>query len=205
MGALRVRRNQAPPIAAHCRPGLIEGVRVSAVKTTSTPSLPSTILGSTRYYLDPHSGTLLQRADATACWYRWLFNGFQQALDSSRPASTKPTLSHFATRRRMRLSAIRCLRKRRVHEWDIASKEDTTHYPSPRCSGSGDHCPQASCVRGADALRDQQHQAARRLARARHSSERQPVAHSGCVDRLARGACRRFAWRCGQRRRITPR
>ena len=45
---------------------------------------------------------------------RRLFNGFHQALDISRPASTTPTLSHFAKRRRMRLSAIRCLRKRRV-------------------------------------------------------------------------------------------
>ena len=26
----------------------------------------------------PHSGALLQRADATARWYRWLFNGFHR-------------------------------------------------------------------------------------------------------------------------------
>jgi hypothetical protein len=32
----------------------------------------------------------------------------------SRPSSTMPTLSHFAIRRRMRLSAMRCLRKRMI-------------------------------------------------------------------------------------------
>jgi hypothetical protein len=33
-----------------------------------------------------------------------------------------PTFSHLAIRRRMRLSAIRCSRKRIVHEWAMASK-----------------------------------------------------------------------------------
>src|ERR1700674_435269 len=43
-----------------------------------------------------------------------------------------PTFSHFAIRRRMRLSAIRCSRKRIVHEWAMASKEAVIHYPPPR-------------------------------------------------------------------------
>jgi uncharacterized iron-regulated membrane protein len=30
---------------------------------------------STRYYIDPQSGALLQRTDTTARWYRWLFGG----------------------------------------------------------------------------------------------------------------------------------
>jgi hypothetical protein len=33
---------------------------------------------STRYYLDPTSGTLLQRADANRRWHRWLFAGFHR-------------------------------------------------------------------------------------------------------------------------------
>jgi uncharacterized iron-regulated membrane protein len=33
---------------------------------------------STRYYVDPRSGALLQRADATARWYRWLFGGLHR-------------------------------------------------------------------------------------------------------------------------------
>jgi uncharacterized iron-regulated membrane protein len=33
---------------------------------------------STRYYVDPHNGALLQRADATARWYRWLFGGLHR-------------------------------------------------------------------------------------------------------------------------------
>jgi uncharacterized iron-regulated membrane protein len=33
---------------------------------------------STRYYIDPNSGALLQRADATARWYRWLFGGLHR-------------------------------------------------------------------------------------------------------------------------------
>jgi hypothetical protein len=33
---------------------------------------------STRYYIDPRSGALLQRTDATARWYRWLFGGLHR-------------------------------------------------------------------------------------------------------------------------------
>jgi uncharacterized iron-regulated membrane protein len=33
---------------------------------------------STRYYIDPQSGSLLQRTDATARWYRWLFGGLHR-------------------------------------------------------------------------------------------------------------------------------
>ncbi len=33
---------------------------------------------STRYYIDPQSGALLQRTDATARWYRWLFGGLHR-------------------------------------------------------------------------------------------------------------------------------
>jgi hypothetical protein len=33
---------------------------------------------STRYYIDPQSGALLQRDDATARWYRWLFGGLHR-------------------------------------------------------------------------------------------------------------------------------
>jgi hypothetical protein len=32
----------------------------------------------TRYYLDPTSGALLRRADSTARWYRWLFDGLHR-------------------------------------------------------------------------------------------------------------------------------
>jgi uncharacterized iron-regulated membrane protein len=33
---------------------------------------------STRYYIDPQSGALLQRTDATARWHRWLFDGLHR-------------------------------------------------------------------------------------------------------------------------------
>jgi uncharacterized iron-regulated membrane protein len=33
---------------------------------------------STRYYVDPRSGAVLERADATARWYRWLFGGLHR-------------------------------------------------------------------------------------------------------------------------------
>jgi uncharacterized iron-regulated membrane protein len=33
---------------------------------------------SARYYIDPRSGALLQRTDATARWYRWLFGGLHR-------------------------------------------------------------------------------------------------------------------------------
>jgi uncharacterized iron-regulated membrane protein len=33
---------------------------------------------STRYYIDPQSGALLERVDATARWYRWLFGGLHR-------------------------------------------------------------------------------------------------------------------------------
>jgi uncharacterized iron-regulated membrane protein len=32
----------------------------------------------TRYYLDPNTGALLQRADATSRWRRWLFSGLHR-------------------------------------------------------------------------------------------------------------------------------
>jgi len=32
----------------------------------------------TRYYLDPNTGTILQRADSTARWRRWLFSGLHR-------------------------------------------------------------------------------------------------------------------------------
>jgi hypothetical protein len=32
----------------------------------------------TRYYLDPNTGTLLQRADETGRWRRWLFSGLHR-------------------------------------------------------------------------------------------------------------------------------
>jgi uncharacterized iron-regulated membrane protein len=45
---------------------------------------------STRYYIDPQSGALFQRADATARWYRWLFGGLHRidftAWTRARPA-----------------------------------------------------------------------------------------------------------------------
>src|SRR5271156_1109601 len=45
---------------------------------------------STRYYIDPQIAALLQRADATARWYRWLFGGLHRidftAWMRSRPA-----------------------------------------------------------------------------------------------------------------------
>src|ERR1700686_4250829 len=49
--------------------------------------------------------------------------GVPRSLRVTRPSSVMPTFSHFAIRRRMRLSAIRCSRKRIVHEWAMASKK----------------------------------------------------------------------------------
>ena len=45
--------------------------------------------------------------------------GMPRALRVTRPSSVMPTFSHFAIRRRMRLSAIRCSRKRIIHEWAL--------------------------------------------------------------------------------------
>jgi uncharacterized iron-regulated membrane protein len=45
---------------------------------------------STRYYVDPRSGALLQRADATARWYRWLFDGFHR-IDFTASLRARPT------------------------------------------------------------------------------------------------------------------
>src|ERR1700736_314205 len=48
-----------------------------------------------------------------------------------RPSSTVPTLNHFAMRRRMRLSAIRCSRKRIIHEWAMASEAPDIRVKHP--------------------------------------------------------------------------
>jgi hypothetical protein len=45
---------------------------------------------STRYYVDPHSGALLERADATSRRYRWLFNGFRR-VDFTAWMRARPT------------------------------------------------------------------------------------------------------------------
>src|SRR4029077_8466908 len=45
---------------------------------------------STRYYIDPQSGALLQRADATARWYRWLFGGLHR-IDFTAWMRARPT------------------------------------------------------------------------------------------------------------------
>jgi hypothetical protein len=34
--------------------------------------------GKTRYYLDPTTGSLLQRVDLNSRWYRWLFGGLHR-------------------------------------------------------------------------------------------------------------------------------
>ncbi|HEY7299377.1 MAG TPA: PepSY domain-containing protein [Xanthobacteraceae bacterium] len=44
---------------------------------------------STRYYIDPQSGALLQRSDATARWYRWLFGGLHR-IDFTRWMRARP-------------------------------------------------------------------------------------------------------------------
>ena len=43
----------------------------------------------TRYYLDPNTGALLQRADATGRWRRWLFSGLHR-LDFAEWMRTRP-------------------------------------------------------------------------------------------------------------------
>jgi uncharacterized iron-regulated membrane protein len=43
----------------------------------------------TRYYLDPNTGALLQRADATGRWRRWLFSGLHR-LDFTESMRTRP-------------------------------------------------------------------------------------------------------------------
>jgi hypothetical protein len=45
---------------------------------------------STRYYVDPHSGALLQRADGTARQYRWLFGGLHR-IDFTAWMRARPT------------------------------------------------------------------------------------------------------------------
>jgi uncharacterized iron-regulated membrane protein len=45
---------------------------------------------STRYYVDPRSGALLQRADAAARWYRWLFGGLHR-IDFTAWMRSRPT------------------------------------------------------------------------------------------------------------------
>lgn len=43
----------------------------------------------TRYYLDPNTGALVQRADATGRWRRWLFSGLHR-LDFTDWMRTRP-------------------------------------------------------------------------------------------------------------------
>jgi hypothetical protein len=43
----------------------------------------------TRYYLDPASGALLQRADANGRWHRWLFGGLHR-LDFTATMRSRP-------------------------------------------------------------------------------------------------------------------
>jgi site-specific DNA recombinase len=63
----------------------------------------------------------------------------------------------------------------------VASKKDTTDYPA--CPGSGNRHPQAPRVRWPGTGGDQQHQATRRVARARHPAER-PNPHSARGTRV---------------------
>src|SRR6266702_3117381 len=44
---------------------------------------------STRYYLDPNTGALLQRADANGRWHRWLFGGLHR-IDFTAWMRTRP-------------------------------------------------------------------------------------------------------------------
>ena len=44
---------------------------------------------NTRYYLDPQSGALLQRADSSSRWHRWLFAGLHR-LDFAAWLRTRP-------------------------------------------------------------------------------------------------------------------
>src|SRR5206468_9711535 len=43
----------------------------------------------TRYYLDPNTGALLQRADSTGRWRRWLFSGLHR-LDFTEWMRSRP-------------------------------------------------------------------------------------------------------------------
>ena len=45
---------------------------------------------STRYYVDPNSGALLQRSDAAARWQRWLFGGLHR-IDFTAWMRARPT------------------------------------------------------------------------------------------------------------------
>ena len=70
------------------------------------------------------------------------------------PSSRMPALSHFWIRWIMRGSLIRCFRKRISHCWLTESKEASTDYPYPRCSGSCNRHSEAPRVRGAHATND---------------------------------------------------
>jgi hypothetical protein len=93
--------------------------------------------------------------------------------------------------------------RRSMHSWApshsllTSSKEEATDYPSPRYSRFGNHHPQASRLRRLVAERDQQHPARRCPLRSHSLAGRQPVTHSGQLDRLERweghgGGRRRF-------------
>ena len=45
--------------------------------------------GQTRYYLDPNTGALVQRADSTGRWRRWLFSGLHR-LDFAEWMRSRP-------------------------------------------------------------------------------------------------------------------
>src|ERR1700748_2777967 len=114
------------------------------------------------------------------------------SLTVTTPPSMTPALSHFWIRRMMRRSPIRCSRKRISHSWLISSKEAATHYPSPRSSRLYNDHPAASRVRGSEAGRDQHYYATRRAARPRRPAKRQPIPHSGGMDRLERSKGLRY-------------
>src|SRR5262245_5064209 len=63
------------------------------------------------------------------------------------PCSDTPALSHFWTRRRMRLSATRCPTNFKAHSCERLSKEHTTDYPSSALPRTRHYHTSASSLR----------------------------------------------------------
>jgi hypothetical protein len=68
----------------------------SCCRSTASSSLTR---NKTRYYLDPNTGALLQRADATGRWPQWLFSGLHR-LDFAEWMRTRPFRDIGASRRK---------------------------------------------------------------------------------------------------------
>ena len=107
-----------------------------------------------------------------------------------RTSSITPAFSHLRIKRITRRSPTRCSTKRINHSWSTASKNTTTHYPSPRLSTFGDNPARAASLRGPRSASAGRHAPPRRSIAAGCAPRRQPLTDPGGVHRFGGNARR---------------